>query len=297
MTRPRPLVSVVIPALNAADTLGAQLSALALQDIDEPWEIVVVDNGSTDATGELAANSATHPRSAIRVVREPRRGLNIARNTGVREARSDQIAICDADDVVAPGWLRSLIGGLAEHDIVSGSLAVGSINAPEVLALRGWTDADQPLPSIGREFGFLDQILCGNVAFRREVWDRVGGFDETFGRGGDDVDFGWRVQLAGFTAGYRPDAVLHYRARGDRKAMFRQYVRDGEGAAHLYSLYRQRGMPGRPIPDSLRTVAWLVRRLPFLGRQEAATQGHVIRVAGKQWGRIKGSLRHRVLYL
>ena len=132
---------------------------------------------------------------------------------------------------------------------------------------------------------------------RDGVWQAVGGFDEHFGRGGDDVDFGWRVQLAGFDAESCPEAVLSYRARTDRASLFRQYTRDGEGAAHLYRLYRDRGMPPRRPADSLRTIAWVLRRLPLLGRQHPSVQGQVIRVAGKQWGRIKGSVRHRVLYI
>lgn len=292
-----PSVSVVIPALNAAETVGGQLAALAGQLIERRWEIVLVDNGSTDGTGELAMNAATHPLCEIRVVREPRRGLNVARNTGVRESRFDIIAICDADDVVSPNWLAGLVDGLGTHDIVCGSLEVRSINSAETLGLRGWDGTDTPMPSIGRELGFLDQVICGNVAFKRPVWTDVGGFDENFGRGGDDVDFGWRVQLSGFTVGYRPEAVLSYRARTDRKSLFRQYVRDGEGAAHLYRLYRDRGMPPRHLADSFRTMAWVIRRLPRLSRQEMPVQGQVIRVAGKQWGRIKGSCRHRVLYV
>jgi len=290
-------VSVVIPALNAATTLGEQLEALAAQVVDADWEIVVVDNGSTDRTRQIAATGVHHERCRLRVVDEPRRGLNVARNTGVREAHADLIAICDADDVVSPMWLNSMTSLLARKDIVCGSLEVRAINSEETIQLRGWEDAHDPLPSIGRELRFLDQLICGNVAFRRTVWTNVGGFDENFGRGGDDVDFGWRVQLAGFTVGYSAEAVLHYRARTDRKSLLRQYIRDGEGSAHLYKLYRGKGMPSRRPSDSLRTIIWVLRHLPLLGRQSTATQGQVIRVAGKQWGRIRGSIQHRVMYI
>ncbi len=297
MTDPLPLVSVVIPALNAAETLGAQLEALAGQTVTVPWEIVVVDNNSTDATAAVATRTVSHTACVVRVVHEPVRGLNRARNAGVRAARAPRVAICDADDRVAPGWLAALIDRLDHDDIVCGHLDVRSINSAEILALRGWSDTDAPFPSVGREFGFLDQVICGNVAFARDLWLRLDGFDERFARGGDDVDFGWRAQLAGCSVASCPDAVLHYRARGDLMTMFKQYARDGHGAAHLYSRYSSSGMPRRRLVDAVRVVGWLARQAPFLPRADLSTRGHFVRVAGKQWGRITGSIRHRVVYL
>lgn len=291
-----PEVTVVIPALNAADTLGAQLAALAEQTWSGRWEIVVVDNGSTDATSAVARGAPIHRDCELRVVHEPRRGLNVARNTGVAATQADRVAICDADDVVAPRWLEELMAGLDEADVAVGSLEVRSLNSERAAALSGWATSTDPLPSVGREFGFLEQVICGNVAFRRAVWEDVGGFDEGFARGGDDVDFGWRAQLAGFRVSSRPGAVLAYRAREDRRSLFRQYVRDGEGGAHLYAVYREAGMPRRSTWQALRNVGWLLRKSVLVWRADLAEQGHVLRAAGKQWGRLRGSLRHRVWY-
>ena len=289
--------SVVIPALNAEETLAEQLAALATQTFSEPWEIVVVNNGSTDRTAEVAAGAATHPQCNLRVIDEPRRGLNVARNTGVREASAALIAICDADDIVSPQWLESLVAALAKDDVICGSLEVRVVNSPETLAWRGWEQLNAPLPSISRELNFLDQVICGNVAFHRHVWSIVGEFDESFAGGGDDVDFGWRVQLSGYTVGACDHAVLHYRARTDRRALFRQYARDGEGSAHLYKRYRAHGMPGRSVAHAVKTCIWLSLRLPTIGHRPLAVQGQLVRAAGKQWGRIRGSVKHHVVYL
>lgn len=291
-----PAATVVIPALNAAATIGAQLEALAAQSFNEPWELIVVDNGSADHTADIARAAAHHPLCEVRLVDEPQRGLNAARNAGVNAAHADIVAICDADDVVDTGWLGALVQGLDDHDMVGGALAFHEINTTETMALRGWTRTTEPVCSIGREFRFLDQVICGNVAFRRTVWETIGGFDEAFSRGGDDVDFSWRAQLAGFTVGARSDAVLHCRARSDRRSMFRQYVRDGEGGAHLYAVYRNRGMPRRRVREAVRTVLWSMRHVHKLKWGTPMEQGHVIRVAGKQWGRIVGSVRHRVVF-
>ena len=292
-----PTVSVVIPALNAAGTIGEQLDALAEQFYDEPWEIIVVDNGSTDGTGEVAQAAERHPRCAIRVVVELRRGLNVARNAGVCAASSELIAICDADDVVSEHWLAVLVDGLSKLDMIGGGMSYSGLNDVETLRLRGWLGLDEPRDSVGREFGFLDQLICGNVAFRRAVWEQVDGFDEEFAQGGDDVDFSWRVQLAGFEVGSDPRAVLHYRGRGSRRQLFQQSVRDGAGGAHLYAMHRFHGMPRRAHLVGVKSILWILLQLPTIPFVGQTRQGHLIRACGKQWGRIRGSLSHRVLYL
>src|SRR5436190_567208 len=99
----RPFVSVVIPARNVATTLRLQLASLALQDLDEPWEIVVAENQSTDDTpGVIEEWSARLPQ--VRSVTVEGIGANRARNGGVDVARADRILCCDADDEVAAGW-------------------------------------------------------------------------------------------------------------------------------------------------------------------------------------------------
>jgi glycosyltransferase involved in cell wall biosynthesis len=290
------LITVVVPSLNAASTLPDQMGALARQDYAAEWELIVVDNGSTDGTRETASMSPLHPLCTLRVVAEPRRGLNPARNAGVRAAAFDRVAICDADDVVDPGWLEAMDRGLDTWHAVGGSLEFGLLNDPRTIALRG-SPGDDRISTLGREFGFLPQVMCGNVAFHKQVWAVVGGFDEDFAAGGDDVDFGWRVQRAGFSVGYRPDALIHYRLREDKAALFRQYVRDGRGSAHLYAKYRDDGMPGRPARESLARLAWLARNAYRLSRGNPQQQGQLVRVAGKQWGRIRGSFTHKVFYI
>ena len=93
-------LSIVIPVLNAVDTIGAQLDALVAQLSSASAEIVVVDNGSTDDTLREVADYAAHV-PALRVVHCAERGECVARNMGIREARADRLLLCDHDDVVA----------------------------------------------------------------------------------------------------------------------------------------------------------------------------------------------------
>jgi len=106
---------------NSAATLDVQLAALAAQDFDGGWELVVVDNASTDTSRDIATRWV--PRlPCLRVVTEPRVGLNRARNRGVRAAVGNLIVVCDADDEVSPGWLRAMIDGMQRFDVVGGAL-------------------------------------------------------------------------------------------------------------------------------------------------------------------------------
>src|SRR3954451_610117 len=105
-----PAVSVVIPTRGRAEYLEVALASLAGQDLAEPFEVIVVDDGATDRTPEVVA------AAGVRSLRhETRRTLNAARNSGASAAGADLIAFAD-DDVAAPaGWLRELVEGAARH--------------------------------------------------------------------------------------------------------------------------------------------------------------------------------------
>ena len=132
-----PRVSVVIPAHNAAETLRAQLDAVRSQSCAEPFEIVVVDNASTDATPDLLAEVAALD-ARVRCIRATdARGPSYARNVGVAAAAGDIIVCCDADDIVADGWLAAMVAALARAEIVAGVLAVDELNDTTIVAARG----------------------------------------------------------------------------------------------------------------------------------------------------------------
>src|SRR3954468_18360158 len=105
-----PVVSVVLPTHGRAGYLGVALGSLAAQDLQEPWELLVVDDGSSDGTAELLAERGT---PTLRF--DPPRGLNAARNAGVRATSGELIAFTDDDVRVPPGWLRALVEGARRH--------------------------------------------------------------------------------------------------------------------------------------------------------------------------------------
>jgi GT2 family glycosyltransferase len=239
MTLPLKL-SVVMPCLNAAATIGVQLEALAGQSWTGEWEVVVADNGSTDGSREIVESYRGRLPGLKLVDASGRRGQAHARNAGAAAATGDAFLFCDADDQVAPGWLAALGRALAIHEFVACRYDNETLNPPWVQRTHlnpqkdGLTAYDYP--------PFLPHAGGGGLAVRREVHAEVGGFDETL-PALEDTDYCWRIQLAGHGFHFVPEAVVNIRHRHDSGSIFRQGVSYGRHNVLIYSRYKDRGMP------------------------------------------------------
>jgi len=222
-------VSVVIAALDAAHTIGAQLDALASQTYRGDFEVLVCDNGSTDSTRELVlARHAVDPRVLL-VDASNRRGSAYARNVGVSRAAADIVAFCDADDVVAPHWLEAMVASASRHAVVAGRIETTVLNP-------AWTRVARTLPEGIQQAGFLPFAGAGNLLVHRQVFEELHGFDTDL-LWLEDVDFSWRLQLAGHDLGYAPDALVHVRLRQSITGIFTQGLHYGQAMAQLEQRY------------------------------------------------------------
>lgn len=283
-------LSVVIPARDVAGTLAEQLDALLAQRFDGEWEIVVVDNRSTDGTGLLARGYADRcPR--VRVVDAGERdGLCYSRAVGVDAARADAIAICDGDDVVAPGWVAAMADALRVHPVVTGALEIDRLNPPWLAASRGRPDRTR----VGTWYGCFPLVSGGNVGFRREVWREVGGFDEHF-LGAEDAEFSLRLFRRGIPVTFLPDALIHYRYRASARVLWRQGLVYGSGRPRVRRRMRDLGMRVPPPFTGWRSWTWLVVHLPDL--TSAAGRARWVWVAGNRIGHVVGSVQTRTLFV
>lgn len=281
-------VSVVVACRDAEAFIGQQLQALAEQSCPLRWELVIADNGSTDRTAEIVESYRNRVPRLVIVDASARIGPAAARNIGVARARGERIVLCDADDVVAPGWLAAMSAALERSGLVAARLEHELLNEAWSVSTRnpqpGLLQTDPP---------FLPYAFCAALGVRRSVYQQVGGLDETFLAGGEDRDFCYRVQLAGTPLELVPGAVVHYRHRATALDVYRQARGYARGHVRLYRDYRHLGL-GRPSV-SRAVVSWLltpVKLIPALAnhRRLRVWMGRL----GWRVGRLQASLRYRV---
>jgi glycosyltransferase involved in cell wall biosynthesis len=278
-----------VPARNAASDIGRQLQALGAQDYVGRFDVVLADNGSTDGTPERAAAEAAALGLDLRVIdASGTPGVSHARNAGCRAASGELIAVCDADDVVAPGWLSALVREALRFDIVGGSIDLSLVNPPHV---RRWRMLPEPdvLPT---RYGFLPYAHGCNVAVWRDVWERSGGWDESIRAGCDDIEWAWRLQLAGHTLGVAPDAVVHYRLRDTLAGHARQSYGYHRNAGLLLRRFDGQDLRRSGPLAVAGELLQLLRPLPATPWSDTA-RALVVGRAAALWGRIRSSLQYR----
>src|SRR5712691_3174784 len=220
-----PRVSVVVCTYNGGRTLEQCLRSLLNLDYPD-FEIIVVDDGSTDDTAEIL------PRfSEIRTIRQTNRGLSAARNVGLHAASGSIIAYTDSDCFVDRDWLTLLVQQLE----CSGASAVGGPNlTPDDGWLAGCVAASPGQPTHVLENDQVAEHIPGcNMAFQRDVLLEIHGFDYQFKRAGDDVDICWRLQHAGHWITFAPGAFVWHHRRQSPRAYLRQQAGYGEAEALL----------------------------------------------------------------
>jgi GT2 family glycosyltransferase len=227
-----PRISVVVCAYNAEPTIQECLDGALRLDYPD-FEVVVVDDGSTDATAELL------PAFPVRVISTENRGLSNARNTGLAAADGEIVAYLDSDAYPDPQWLRYLARTFTTTDHV----AVGGPNLPppgdgaiaECVARSPGGPAHVLLADTVAE-----HVPGCNLAVRASALREIGGFDPRFRAAGDDVDVCWRLQDRGWTLGFNPAALVWHHRRNSVRAYWRQQRGYGRAEALLEDKWPER---------------------------------------------------------
>lgn len=282
-------VSIVIAAHNAAEYLAEQLEALCEQSCMLEWEVVVVDNNSTDRTAAVA--QSFRDRLNIKVVGATSgRGAGYARNVGVAATQGSLLIFIDADDVVSANWLSTLAAALEENRFVAGPAELDRLNEPWVADSRGRRFADEATSFLG----IFPYAASCNLGVHREVFEEVGGFDESFIKG-QDIELSLRIWQSGVELHFEPDAVVHYRLRVSLLEIFEQSRRYGAVQPVILERLRREGIhvPGRF--DRAKVWGWLIVNVPLLRHRSGRARW--LWTAGTQLGRLEGGLRIRRLYL
>lgn len=261
--RASPFVSVIIPVLNEERVIRECLTSLVELDYPpECLEILVVDNGSTDRTAE------TINSFPVRYLREERRGPSSARNKGIEAGKGEILAFTDADCIVSRGWLRELVQAFDEE-------GVGGV-AGEIVAYPPKTPAEWYAAKVRhlspRKYLFrpiTPFAAFANLAFRREVFEKIGLLDEGLLKG-ESTDFCTRFfRETDLELKFMPKALVFHRNRKNTWEFFKQQWGYGVGHAQLYIKYRQ--------------------EIPWGWRQSVLAYRELVRAA---WALAKSGLRY-----
>jgi glycosyltransferase involved in cell wall biosynthesis len=213
-------VSVLICTFNRASFLEDALNRLVSQETNGEfsYEIVVVDNASTDGTADVVKRFMGRTNVAVSCVYEPSEGIHQARNRSLMEARGTWLAFIDDDEIAEPTWLKTLfdaanetgacvLGGTVRVDLPPDQLRQLGIECRRSLSDKDMGPSSPPLTPCDR----YTLPGTGNMMVHREVIENVGNFDETMTLGGEDHDLLMRAKRAGFTPWYVRDAVVYHR--------------------------------------------------------------------------------------
>lgn len=228
-------LSVIIPCYNAEDTLASQLEALANQSWDEPWEVLVVDNGSTDRSREIAHEYQNKFDHYQVVDASEKQGASHARNVGVTLAKAEAVVFCDADDVVAEGWVAAIGRAFEKYEFVASRFDFDKLN----------TNTGQDYIS-GNQTAGLQQLWyppyayhtggCG-MGVTKRIHQQVQGFDEDLLRL-QDTDYCLRIQQLGVKLQFVSDALIYIRNRPSTKGAYFQGRTWAKYNTLLYKKYR-----------------------------------------------------------
>jgi O-antigen biosynthesis protein len=234
--RAYPRVSVIVCSYNGAKTLGDCLKSL--DEIQYPnFEIVLVDDGSTDRTQEIvkewqaARMNAKAPPHFVNIVQR-NMGLSYARNVGAQAAGGEILAYTDGDCMPDPDWLYYLVAVLLSGDFAG--VGGPNISPPAVNSVQAAVAASPGGPSHVLLTDVVAEHVPGcNMAFWRWAFDLAGGFDPEYRKAGDDVDFCWRLQTRGGVVAFSPSAIVWHYRRFTLRAFRKQQEGYGEAEAML----------------------------------------------------------------
>lgn len=305
MTSLAATISVIIPCHQAAATLPLQLRALTSQRDAPPFELLIVDNRSTDAL--RAVVDAYRPRllaagaAAVRLLEAPAEpGASYARNVGAAHASTDFLVFCDADDCVSAIWLADACALFDQADAFSGSaLPIPDLDfGTDISVLRDRIEpAIRAAPEVRQQQELAIPILMGgDFGMRRSLYLQLGGFDQALPTAGEDNDLAIRLRAAGHPVLDSHAMRIAYRTRAaghDRRRIARRAASAHVLLCQRYGLYRSSAFVGRGrlLVATIKLPAAAMTMLLSPGPRDL--EGLLARAAGVQ-GFWAGVLRYRV---
>ncbi|MEM7770026.1 MAG: glycosyltransferase [Cyanobacteria bacterium P01_A01_bin.37] len=255
-------ITVILPCFNAAKTISAQLDALSEADCSESWELLIVDNGSTDSTLEVVKKYQQSFQYLEIIEALDKKGSGYVRNVGVNHAKASKILFCDADDRVSENWLKVMSAALDSHEFIAGGLTLEHINELwRVPKQTPFGTKDKPQEDVfsSRFDPDIRYAPACNMGIRKNVHVAVGGFDESIPFN-VDYDYCWKVSLAGYRLTFISEGLIEYRLRHDLKGTYKQRYNWGKWGVFIYRKHIGKGK----LIDRAKFILGGWRHLPAL---------------------------------
>jgi glycosyltransferase involved in cell wall biosynthesis len=224
----RPLVSVIVPAYNREDYLGEALDSVCAQGYD-PLEVIVADDGSTDGTARVACG---YP--GVRLLSLAHGGVSAARNAAIAASRGALLAFLDSDDLWVPGKLDAQVGLLERNPHIGYCLCRMWNFLESGCSAPAWVGSER-IDCVSGSWSVTSMVV------RREIFDRIGGFDTAF-TWGEDTDWLIRARASGIAYACLPEVYLRRRVHGTNLSLLRES--DSPFILRLARKYIHRNRPG-----------------------------------------------------
>ncbi len=253
-----PDISVIIPVYNGAQVIAACLESLLNQNYpSNAYEIIVVNNASTDSTAQVVE------KYPVRLLYCAQRGPSAARNYGIAHSSPSIVAFTDDDCIASPGWLSSLASAYADPTVVGAGGPILAYQRENASPVEIFSHQYSPLINyISGEAEYLPHLYTANASYRKALVDRVGGFNARL-LTAEDVDLAWRIQInTGSRLQYVPEAVVYHRHRVTAAGLARQYRLYGYGEILLDTLYQKNPRYPRNLPYQYRRIMSQFLALP-----------------------------------
>jgi glycosyltransferase involved in cell wall biosynthesis len=255
-------VSLIIGTRNRCQQLGLCIEAVLGMEFTRRWELIIVDNGSTDETASIVQNLIATAPFPVTYVSETRQGLGNAHNAGLAIAKGTIVAFTDDDCYPAPDYLEQLWQAFDDVSIgyITGRIILHDPTDYPAVVMESMTPRAFPAGS----FVQVGQVQGANMAFRRQALFAAGGFDPLFGPGSlfntEDADAAGRVSALGWKGKYCPDVTVrhHHRRKASDFAPLWKYYDIGTGAYHMKVLLKGRRLSwfGTGLFAVRRRIAW-----------------------------------------
>ncbi|MBU0703946.1 MAG: glycosyltransferase [Chloroflexi bacterium] len=240
------VISIIVPAYNAEDILENCLIALEAQTLPgEQYEIIVVDDGSSDGSADVAR------RYDVRLIQQPNAGPAAARNRGAQAARGELLLFTDADCAPAPDWVRRMLAPFRNPE-VAGAKGVYRTRQQAVVARFVQLEYESKYARMTHQ-DHIDFVDTYSAAYRRDIFLANGGFDDRFPTASvEDQEFSFRLARKGYRLVFAPQAVVYHRHDATPGEYWRRKFGIGYWKALLLRWHPERAVRDSHTPQTLK---------------------------------------------